>query len=148
MTDANLLIFAYAPASPFHLRAKTWLEEQLSSGSELGMPWASLLAFVRIISNPRITTPAMPLPEAWRAVEAMLAASGVWIPGPGPRHQQILAKLFQTSGLNNNSVPDAHLAALAIEHDLVLCTADNDFKVYPGLRYVNPLEPVAPPQVH
>ena len=36
-------------------------------------------------------------------------------------------------------VADAHLAALAIEHGLTLCSADGDFARFKGLRWENPL---------
>ena len=41
--------------------------------------------------------------------------------------------------MGGNLTTDAHLAALAIEHDLEVCTTDTDFARFPGLRWKNPL---------
>jgi len=38
-----------------------------------------------------------------------------------------------------NLVPDVQLAALAIEHGLVLYSPDTDFARFDGLRWENPL---------
>ena len=62
----------------------------------------------------------------------------VWIPGPTEAHRQVLASLFKLGGASD-LVPDIHLAALAIEHGLIVCSADSDFARFPGLRWRNPL---------
>ena len=72
------------------------------------------------------------------AVESWLDLSNVWIPQPGDEHRQILARLL-SAGLTSNLIPDAHLAALALEHGLVLCSADSDFARFAGLEWENPL---------
>ena len=141
LTDSNLLIYAYAQSSPFHQAAGRWLEAQLTSSSKFAVPWPSILAFIRICANPRATKPTLTISEAWLAVEVWLELPCVWIPEPGPRHAGILAGLLDVRGLNYNDVQDAHLAALAIEHGLVLCSSDNGFKRFPGLRFENPLQP-------
>ena len=41
--------------------------------------------------------------------------------------------------MTSRLVPDAHLAALAIEHGLTLCSTDGDFAKFPGLAWQNPL---------
>ena len=63
----------------------------------------------------------------------------VWIPGPGPGHAAILAGFFGLAQMTGRLVPDAHLAALAIEHGLTLCSPDGDFAKFPGLKWLNPL---------
>ena len=147
MADANIPIHAYSPESPSHLAAKAWFEAQISSGSRFALPWPVILAYVRICSNPRATRTPVSIEGAWRTVESWLAVPGVWIPAAGARHPEVLAGLLRVGGLNSNDVMDAHLAALAIEHGLVLCSTDTGFKRFPGLRYENPLE-TAPPKVH
>ena len=80
----------------------------------------------------------MSIADAWRTVEAWLECDSVWIPQPGERHREILASILDQSGATANLIPDAHLAALAIEHGLVLCSADGDFARFRGLRWQNP----------
>ncbi|MEO9136312.1 MAG: type II toxin-antitoxin system VapC family toxin [Casimicrobiaceae bacterium] len=140
LLDANLLIYAHVTSFTQHSAARSWLAVQLRSGTPVGLPWATLLAFLRIVTNPRVFERPEPMSEAWRQVSSWLDADGVWIPGPTERHREILSTLLSVSGIQGNLAPDAHLAALALEHGLVLCSADGDFARFPGLRWQNPLQ--------
>jgi len=62
-----------------------------------------------------------------------------WIPAPTERQRELLSSLLAGSGIQANLVPDAHLAALAIEHGLILCWTDGDFARFRNLRWQNPL---------
>jgi toxin-antitoxin system PIN domain toxin len=139
LLDANLLVYARAATLPQHPAARQWLDRQLSGTARVGLPWQSLLAFVRIMANPRVFERPEPLSLAWRQVEEWLDQDSVWIPMPTDRHREALAGLLEQAGWSPNLVPDAHLAALAIEHGLTLCSTDGDFARFPGLRWENPL---------
>jgi toxin-antitoxin system PIN domain toxin len=141
LLDANLLIYSHVKSFAQHPRAREWLDERLSSGGAVGFPWTSLLAFVRIVTNPRVFERPEPMADAWRQVEAWLDVEAAWIPPPGERHRAVLSALFGSVAMRANLVPDAHLAALAIEHGLLLCSTDGDFSRFPGLRWQNPLQP-------
>jgi len=69
---------------------------------------------------------------AWQRVSAWLSADPVWMPAPTERHADVLGQLLVAPGVHGNLVPDAHLAALAIEHGLTLCSTDGDFARFPG----------------
>lgn len=138
LIDANLLIYAHSSSSPQHDAARAWLDEKLNGEARVGLPWPSLLAFLRILSNPRaVSKPASPT-ELWRQVEDWLSLDNVWTPAPREGHGRILGGLlpFATS---HPLIPDAHLAALAIEYNLTLCSTDGDFARFPGLRWENPI---------
>jgi hypothetical protein len=137
LVDANLLVYAYVRSFDEHERARSWLEEQLSGGSRVGLP--SLLSFLRLVTNPRVFKRPMGMADAWEHVAALLAWDSVWIPLPGERHAEILGRLLSAPGVRANLVPDAHIAALAIEHGLALCSADGDFAQFSGVRWENPL---------
>ena len=137
--DANLLIYASVKGLPQHQASHRWLDHQLNELPRVGLPWASLLAFVRLVSNPKIFPGALSVPEAWKQVEDWLSLPSVWIPAPTIRHSEILGSFLRLPGMVSNSVPDAHLATLAIEHDLTLCTSDGGFSSFTGLRWENPL---------
>lgn len=139
LVDANLLVYAFVRAFPQHQGACEWLEAVLNGDQRLGLPWPSLLAFVRIVSNPRIFPHPKPVAEAWRQVETWLDCPAVWVPLPTERHREVLRALLADAPLQANLVPDAHLAALAIEHGLILCSTDGDFARFPALRWENPL---------
>ena len=139
LVDANLLIYAHVSTFSQHARARAWLDARLNGVAPVGLPWTSLLAFLRLTTNPRVFERPAPISEAWRQVLAWLAAERVWIPQPTERHREILGELLAAPGVHANLVPDAHLAALAIEHGLILCSTDGDFARFAGVRWENPL---------
>ena len=139
LVDTNILLYAYASELPQHYRARPWLEDQFNGITGVGIAWASLLGFTRMISNPRMFTRPISVNDAWAHVDRWLGLINVWTPEPTDRHQEVLARLIPQTG-SSNLVPDAHLAALAIEYNLSLMTADRDFARFNGLRWRNPLE--------
>lgn len=139
LIDANLLIYAHVSSFPQHVDAKEWLDAQLNGPSPVGLPWQSLLAFLRIVTNPRIFEHPESMTDAWVQTQSWLDCDTVWIPEPTERHREVLGSLFNGSGMLANLVPDAHLATLAIEHGLELCSSDGDFARFPKVRWRNPL---------
>lgn len=139
LVDANLLIYAKVSDFAQHEEARAWLDAELAARTGVGLPWPSLLAFVRLVSNPRIFERPLSVPEAWSQVEEWLDLAVTWIPEPTERHRSILASLVPEVG-RPELVPDAHLAALAMEYGLVLHTTDRDFARFTGLRWLNPLD--------
>jgi toxin-antitoxin system PIN domain toxin len=137
LVDANLLIYASAPESPQHEAAREWLDGHLNGPARVGLPWPSLLAFMRIASNPRLFENAS-LAHARAQVQAWLEVPGTWIPNPTEEHPRIVSELLEAES-SHRLVPDAHLAALALEHGLILCSSDGDFGRFQGLRWENPL---------
>lgn len=138
LVDANLLVYAHTDSSPHHEAARDWLDRQLNGTARVGLPWPCLLAFVRLVTNPRVRTPHLPMSDAWGQVEAWLGCEVAWVPLPTNRHAEVIRALLLLPGVGSNLVPDAHLAALAIEHGLILCSADRDFAGLP-VRWLNPL---------
>jgi len=139
LVDANLLVYAHVETLSQHARARSWLDDRLNGTSSVGLPWQSLLAFVRLVSNPRIFEQPLPIKDAWKQVESWLACSVVRIPAPTERHAEVIAPLLSKVA-RSNLIPDAHLAAIAIEHGLILCSTDEDFSRFPGLRWENPIQ--------
>lgn len=139
LVDANLLVYAHVASFAQHDRARTWLDGRINAAAPVGVPWPSLLAFVRIVSNPRIFDRPATVSGAWRQVVSWLAARSVWIPLPTERHRRPLTPLLDGAEGRANLLPDAHLAALAIEHGLVLCSIDGDFARFEGLEWLNPI---------
>lgn len=138
LVDTNLLVYALDEASPFHEAGRRWLEDRLNGPTGVGLPWPVLTGFVRIVSNPRISPKPMPIPRAWSQVREWLDLDVTFTPEPTPEHSRILAGLMPTV-TRPELVPDAHLAALAIQYGLVLCSADADFERFEGLAWENPL---------
>lgn len=141
LIDANILIYATDSRSERHAQARDWLDEQFNGASRVGLPWPALLAFLRLATNPRIFPNPLKMSVAWTQVADWIKADSVWIPQPTEHHAGILKDLLAEPGVHGNLVPDAHLAALAIEHGLTLCSTDGDFARFKALRWTNPLSP-------
>jgi len=139
LVDANILLYAVDETSPFHERARDWMEETLNGSRRVGLPWASLTAFLRIVTNPRALADPLAPAEAWALVDAWLDAPTVWVPTPGRGHREILGRLVGDLDLRANLIPDAVLAALCIEHGLEMVSADTDFARFTELTWHNPI---------
>lgn len=139
LLDANLLVYASVLSMPQHAAAHEWLQDHLSSAERVGMPWESLLAFARLVTNPRVFARPLASEQAWQMVESWLALPNVWIPVATPRHAATMARLVASSRPTAQLFPDVHLAALAIDHGLELLSTDGDFARFGGLRWRNPL---------
>ena len=125
---------------PAHEPARSWLQERLSGTARVGLPWASLTGFVRVAGQPRAWERPLAVDRAIPIVRSWLARAPAWVPEPGPDHLEILQTLL-ASQPSVRLVSDAHLAAIAIEHGLELCSRDRDFARWSdeGLRSRDPL---------
>jgi len=148
LIDANILVYAANHSAPEYEAAHRWLDAQLSGTDRVGLPWPSLLAFVRLVSNPLVVRHPVSVAEAWRQVQEWVQCDNVWVPQPTDQHAEILGALCLSAFMTARLVPDAHLAALAIEHGLTLCSTDGDFAKFPNLTWKNPLtvEAAPPPE--
>jgi uncharacterized protein len=139
LIDANILIYAHVNSFAQHVRSREWLDQQLNAAAPVGLPWASVLAFLRLVTNPRVFERPEPMRDAWQQVCMWFSSETVWVPQPTERHAELLGEFLAVPGVHGNLVPDAHLAALAVEHGLTLCSTDGDFARFEGLRWVNPI---------
>jgi hypothetical protein len=124
--DANILLYAYDAGSDQHAKARAWLEETLSGTDPVGLPWQTVTAFVRIVTNPKLSgkqfTPA-------EVIDV----------GPGDEHWSFLRQMIIDGQARGPLITDAQLAALTIEYGGALHTTDRDFSRFPGLRWQNPI---------
>jgi uncharacterized protein len=139
LVDANLLVYAYVADFPEHDAGRQWLDSRLAGPIRVGLPWESLVAFMRLVTNPREFPRPARAPEAMAQVTAWLSHPVVWYPTVTENHAELLIGLLRSPGMRADLVPDAHLAAIAIGHGLVLMSNDGDFARFPGLRWENPL---------
>ena len=139
LIDANLLLYAKLSSFPEHTVAHRWLDERLNGADRVALPWESLLAFLRLSTNTRLFPRPLSTAAAWQQVRSWLRLDTTWTPAPTDDHEEVLDVLLTPGGITPKLVMDAHLAALAIEHGLVLCSADGDFARFAQLRWHNPL---------
>lgn len=135
IVDANVLLYAINQDAAHHEPAHRWLEASLGGASAVGFAWVATLAFVRIATNPRILPSALELDDALAQVETWLDAPASIVVHPTARHFGVLAGLLRSAGTGSNLVNDAHLAALAVEHDATIVSFDRDFGRFPGVRH-------------
>ncbi len=141
LVDTNLLVYSHIEDFHQHAAAREWLDDRLNASARVALPWTSLLGFLRLVTNPRVFARPETPATAWQQVEEWLDCETAWIPEPSQRHREILGRLIQHTSATGNLIPDAHLAALAIEHGLILASTDGDFARFPELRWENPIEP-------
>jgi toxin-antitoxin system PIN domain toxin len=139
LVDANLLLYAYDVSSPVHEPARRWLTEALSGQEAIGFSWQTMLAFLRITTNPKIFHDPFSIDEAVSIVDDWLSQPVTKLIHTGESHWTILCNLLLEAKVRGPLVMDAHLAALAIEHDMILVSRDRDFARFQGLSSANPL---------
>jgi toxin-antitoxin system PIN domain toxin len=141
LVDANVLLYAVNTASPQHVAAKTWLDDALSNDSRLGLPWLSLLAFLRIATHPSVFQRPLSVDRALEVLDIWCQAPNVVHPEPGRNFAAALALTLTSGSAPGNLVNDAYLAALATEHDAAVATFDRDFARFPNITIVVPSAP-------
>lgn len=139
LVDANLLLYAVDQRSPFNSAASQWLTSVLNGNRRVGLAWVSLGAFMRIITHPRVTADPLTGAAAWSHVERWLEADPAWVPPATERTAAVLGNLVKSQPVSGPLMPDAMLAALAIENGLKVMSADSDFARFPQVDWANPL---------
>ena len=139
LPDLNLLLYAADETSVHHESALAWVERTLSGAETVAFAWLTLIGFVRLSTSPYSFSAPWPADRALDVVDGWLARSVVTVVQPTDRHVAVLRDLLAPLGTAGNLTSDAHLAALAIEHGATLCSHDNDFSRFAGLRWEDPL---------
>ena len=137
--DVNLLVFAYHKQSPYHEGARGWWEGRVNGTETVGIPWAVTTGFVRLMANPRVLESPMSPSAALGPVMIWFQYAHIQSLDPGSDHLTNLQSFFDAVDGGAKLVTDAHIAALAIEHQAVVHSHDSDFRRFPGLQWYNPL---------
>lgn len=138
--DVNVLVDAFRHTAPAHQQVRSWLAAAAEGPEQIGvLPYVGS-AFVRIVTNRRIFREPTPPGEAIEFVEALLTAPRTLLVSPGRAHWGIFVDLVRDLHLTGDDVPDAFIAAAALDLGATLVTSDRGFRRFPGLRT---LEPVA-----
>ncbi len=139
LADVNVFIHARRRESERHEEHKEWLEGVLDGPEPFGVSELVLSAFVRIVTNHRVYREPTRPAAALEFCDTVLSARATVVVRPGPRHWAIFSDLVRTVDARANAVPDAYLAALAIEHGATWVTHDRGFARFDGLRVRRPL---------
>ncbi|CAN5567016.1 type II toxin-antitoxin system VapC family toxin [soil metagenome] len=139
VVDVNLLIYAVDSSSPRHPQARDWLEGRLSGTETMGFAWSVLTAFIRLSTRASVFERPLTPSEAFDLVDGWLAQPPSVVVHPTERHSAVMREILARLGVAGNLVPDAHLAALALEHGAELASSDHDFARFARLRWADPL---------
>src|ERR1700687_2902875 len=138
LPDVNLLVYAHRQDGPEYRFYRRWLEGLVAADAAFGMADLVLSGFLRIVTNPRVFAYPTPIDVAISFAEELRALPNCVPVAPGPRHWSIFCRLCREAGAKGNLVPDAYLAALAIESGSEWVTTDRGFSRFPGLRSRHP----------
>lgn len=140
LPDVNVLVYAHREDAPDHSAFHSWLVGVIAGDEAYGMADLVLSGFLRVVTHPRIFNPPSTLEQAMAFVNDVREQPNCVRLAPGVRHWEIFTKLCRTAAIRGNLVPDAYLAALAIESGSTWVTTDRDFTRFPGLTWRHPLE--------
>ncbi len=140
LIDVNVLLYAHRRSYPEHSRYRQWLEGEINSDRAYGIADLVLSAFIRIVTHPGVFPRPSSLEKALAFVGEIRDRPNRVTVAPGERHWDIFTDLCRRVGAKGNLVPDAYLAAMAIESGSEWITTDRAFVRFPGLRWRHPLE--------
>ena len=142
--DTNLLVYAYNNESPQYAEARQWWENTVAGNENVGIPWVVSMGFIRLMTNPRVLSSPLPTSTATELVQEWFEYKHITAVNPGVDHIRLLHQLLQEAGRGGNLVPDAHIAAIAMEHQAVVHTYNvSDFARFTGIQWSNPLLPAS-----
>lgn len=139
LPDVNVLVYAHDRAFPQHDAYRTWLQNILESDATYGLSDLVLSGFLRIVTHSRILNTPLSSTEALSVVNDLRSHPNCFVVKPGERHWHIFTRLCEHVKATSNTVPDAYLAALAIESGCEWLTADKGFSRFPNLKWRHPL---------
>ena len=138
LLDANVLLYASNARAEQHLVARAWLSDALTGHESVLVPWVTSLAFLRIATNPRAVARPLSISEAFGFLRPLLNHRRVLVVDPDSRHLERVEAMLRATGVGGNLVTDAHLAALAQQHEATVVSFDRDFGRFPGVRWERP----------
>jgi uncharacterized protein len=140
LVDTNVLVYAHNVNADRHLQYRGWLHGMLAGPEPYAVSDFALNGMLRVITDRRIFSPPTPVPLALAFADEIRNQPHASVVSPGPRFWPIFADQCGKAGAVGKLIPDAYLAALAIEHGCELITTDGDFRRFPGLRWRRPLD--------
>lgn len=140
LLDVNVLIYAHREDAPFHTAYRNWVEGLLRGDQPFAIADLVFSGFLRIVTHPKVFNPPSPLTKALAFVSDLRESDNFLPINPGARHWEIFVRLCRATAARGNIIPDAYLAALAIESGSEWISSDGDFARFPGLKWRHPLK--------
>lgn len=140
LTDVNVLVSAYREDAGHHAPCLRFLEEMANGPASFACSDFVLSSFLRVVTHPKIFKVPSPFAHALAFAVSLRELPNARPVQPGDRHWEIFCSLCDEAGAKGNLVPDAYLAALAIEHGCEWITLDRDFSRFRGLKWRSPTD--------
>jgi toxin-antitoxin system PIN domain toxin len=140
LPDVNVLVYAHRADAPNHAAYHQWLEAMISGDQPYGMSDIVLSGFLRVVTHPRVFNPPSTIEQALAFAADVREQPNCVVVMPGSRHWAIFERLCTAANAKGNLVPDAYLAALAIESGGEWITTDRDYSRFPGLSWRHPFD--------
>lgn len=140
LPDVNVLVYAHREDAPYHDACLEWLQGVVNADEAFGLSEFVLSGFVRVATHPKVFKTPSSIADAIAFANQLRDQPNCVLVKPGPRHWDIFTRLCLDSGVKGNLVPDAYLAALAIESGCEWVSSDRDFSRFKGLRWRHPLD--------
>lgn len=139
--DANVLLYASDERSPYHRKARAFLD-QIANGDELVyLFWPTVMAYLRIATHPAIFEQPLPPADALANIERLLALTHVQTAGEHDRFWASYQRIAGEADARGNLVPDAHLVALMVENGVRrIWTHDRDYRRFPDIEPRDPFD--------
>jgi toxin-antitoxin system PIN domain toxin len=139
LPDVNVLVLAHRSDQREHEAVRTWLAGEVNSERPFALADLAVAGFLRVVTNPRIFNVPTPLGDACTFVDGLVEQPTCVPVAAGPRHWPILRQLLHDADARANLIPDAHLAAIAVEHGATVATRDRGFARFSAVRWLDPL---------
>ena len=140
LLDVNVLVYAHREDAPNHPEFSQWLQQLVNSDQAYGISDIVLSGFIRIVTHPKVFSPPSSIDQAVEFAQILRSQQNAVVISPGSRHWDIFCRLCKDSTIKGNLVPDAFLAALAIETGSEWITTDHDYRRFQGLRTRHPFQ--------
>jgi toxin-antitoxin system PIN domain toxin len=139
--DVNVLLYASDTSSPKHAEAIRFLNQRASDPDLFCIAWSTLMAFLRIATHPRVFAQPLSPDDALGNIESLLSLPRVRVLSEGEGFFEVYRGVTARFPVRGNLVPDAHLAALLLQHGVRrLYTLDRDFRKFDFLEVADPFE--------
>jgi uncharacterized protein len=140
LVDTNVLIYAHRRNADRHREYRDWLTGLIAGPEPYAVSDFAVTGMIRVVTDRRIyKDDTSTIEEAISFATEIREQPHAMVVSPGSRFWPIFTGLCRSTSAAGKLVPDAYLAALAIEHGCEFITTDTDFSKFPGLRWRHPL---------
>lgn len=138
LLDVNVLVYAHRGDAPNHRAYRDWLEALINGDAPFAVADLVFSGFLRVVTHPAVFNPPSAPKQAMAFIDDLRSRPNFVSIAPGARHWEIFVRLCAAAGAKGNLIPDAYLAALAIESGSDWISTDGDYARFPGLHWRRP----------